>query len=138
MESSYYAVSGNVCTINFAYSKDGVTCYSDLIKVGVSMSDGTIVSLEAKGFLTNHEDRDIPDFKVSEKEAEKAVSQYLTIKNTKKCIIPKDNGKEVACWEITVQSSETGEDALIYVNAATGVEEDIMLLLYSDNGTLTK
>ncbi len=138
MESSYYAVSGNVCTINFAYSKNGVTCYSDLIKVGVSMSDGTVVSLEAKGFLTNHEDRDIPDFKVSEKEAEKAVSQYLTIKNTKKCIIPKDNGKEVACWEITVQSSETGEDALIYVNAATGVEEDIMLLLYSDNGTLTK
>lgn len=138
MVSSYYAVSGNVCTINFAYAQDGVTCYSDLIKVGVSMSDGTIVSLEAKGYLTNHEDRDIAKFKVSEKEAEKAVSQYLTIKNTKKCIIPKDNGKEVACWEITVQSSETGEDALIYVNAATGAEEDIMLLLYSDNGTLTK
>lgn len=138
MVSSYYAVSGNVCTINFAYSQDGVTCYSDLIKVGVSMSDGTIVSLEAKGYLTNHEDRDIAKFKVSEKDAEKAVSKYLTIKNTKKCIIPKDNGKEVACWEITVQSSETGEDALIYVNAATGAEEDIMLLLYSDNGTLTK
>lgn len=138
MVSSYYAVSGNVCTINFAYSQDGVTCYSDLIKVGVSMSDGTIVSIEAKGYLTNHEDRDIAKFKVSEKDAEKAVSKYLTIKNTKKCIIPKDNGKEVACWEITVQSSETGEDALIYVNAATGAEEDIMLLLYSDNGTLTK
>lgn len=138
MASSYYAVSGNVCTINFAYSQDGVTCYSDLIKVGVSMSDGTIVSIEAKGYLTNHEDRDIAKFKVSEKDAEKAVSKYLTIKNTKKCIIPKDNGKEVACWEITVQSSETGEDALIYVNAATGAEEDIMLLLYSDNGTLTK
>ena len=138
MVSSYYAVSGNVCTINFAYSQGGVTCYSDLIKVGVSMSDGTIVSLEAKGYLTNHEDRDIAKFKISEKEAEKAVSKYLTIKNTKKCIIPKDNGKEVACWEIAVQSSETGEDALIYVNAATGAEEDIMLLLYSDNGTLTK
>jgi hypothetical protein len=27
---------------------------------------------------------------------------------------------------------------LIYTNAETGKEEDILLLLYSDNGTLTK
>lgn len=138
MQSSYYAVSNNVCTINFAYQKDGVLCYTDLIKVGVSMSDGAIVSLEAKGFITNHYNRSIEDFSFTEKEARAEVSRYLQIKSTKRCVIPKENGKEIPCWEVLTQSAETGEDALIYVNAKTGEEEDIMLLLYSDNGTLTK
>lgn len=138
MESSYYAVSGNICTINFAYKQEGVLCYTDLIKVGVSMSDGTVVSLEAKGFITNHKKRAAPTFAVDEEKAKAAVSSYLQIKSTKQCIIPKKNGREIPCWEILTSSAETGEDALIYVNAKTGEEEDIMLLLYSDNGTLTK
>ena len=33
---------------------------------------------------------------------------------------------------------QKGQEVLIYTNAETGKEEDILLLLYSDNGTLTK
>ena len=54
MANTYYAINNNVCVINFAYKKDDVTYYSDLIKVGVSMDNGKIVSLEAQGYLTNH------------------------------------------------------------------------------------
>lgn len=54
MESTYYAINNNICTINFAYKTENTTYYADLIKVGVSMDNGKIVSLEAQGYLTNH------------------------------------------------------------------------------------
>jgi hypothetical protein len=58
--------------------------------------------------------------------------------DTKKCVIPLDNGLEAQCYEFHCESSETGDEVLIYVNSQTGAEENILLLLYSDGGTLTK
>ncbi|MGN0521507.1 MAG: PepSY1/2 domain-containing protein [Eubacterium sp.] len=138
MTETYYMTNNNICVINFAYIDDNVTYYSDLIKVGVSMSDGKVLSLEAEGFITNHRDREDFSAKIKEDEAIKNVSSYLNVIGTKKCVIPKDNGTETMCYELHCESSETNEEVLIYINSNTGKEEDIMLLLYSDGGTLTK
>lgn len=138
MKETYYMTNNNICVINFAYNKDNITYYSDLIKVGVSMQDGKVVSLEAKGYLTNHIDRAPFEEGISIDEAKKNISPYLKILNTGNCFIPLDNGLEAACYELHCESSETGEEVLIYVNAKTGAEENILLLLYSDGGTLTK
>ena len=138
MQENYYSTQNNICTINFVYTKNGVTCYPDLIKCGVSMADGKIVSLDASTYITNHIKRKNFSAKLTEKEAAALVLPYLTINSSKKCIIPKESGKEVCCWEFNTTSSQTGEDALIYINSATGREEDIMLLLYTDNGTMVK
>ena len=54
------------------------------------------------------------------------------------CVIPKESGKEVQCYEFTCKSNDTGEDILVYINCDTGDEEDIMILLKSANGTLVK
>lgn len=138
MESTYYSTSNNVCVINFAYSEKNVIRYTDLIKVGVSLADGKIYSLEAKGYLTNHRNRE--DFKpsITPDEAKAKISTNLTIISSKNCIIPKDNGKEAYCYEFHCKSKKSNEEVLIYINAKTGEEENILLLLYSDNGTLTK
>ena len=138
MRSTYYATDSNICTINFAYCRDGILYYTDLIKVGVSLRDGSVVSLEARGYITNHHRRNVPTFTVSEKAATAKISPYLEVRSTKKCLIPKEDGREVACIEVLAHSADTGEDALVYLNAASGAEEDILLLLYSDHGTLTK
>lgn len=138
MASSYYAVNNNICLVNFAYSKDDTIYYADLIKVGVSMNDGKVVSLEAEGYLTNHKTREKQKEKFTKTQAEKRVSKYLTVLDSKKCVIPKENGTEALCYEIHCESKETNEEALVYINTSTGKEENILLLLYSDNGTLTK
>ena len=138
MKESYYSVQNNVCTVNFAYCKDDVFCYADLIKVGVSMSDGRIVSLDAQTYLTNHIERNSLKAKLSEKEAAALVSPYLTVNGIKKCYIPKENGKEAPCYEFDCTSSQTGEDTLIYINCENGKEEDILLLLKTDGGTMVK
>lgn len=138
MSDTYYMTDNNICLINFAYTKNNVTYYSDLIKVGVSLNDGKVVSMEAQGYLTNHRNR--ADFKTSKKasELQKNISPYLKVMNIKNCVIPKDNGTEAMCYEYHCESTETNEEVLIYVNTSTGAEENILLLLYSDGGTLTK
>ena len=138
MKETYYMTNDNICVINFAYSKDGIIYYSDLIKVGISMADGKVLSLEAEGFLTNHIERKGFSEKIKLDEIKKNASPYLKILDTKKCVIPKENGLEIECYELHCESNETGEEVLIYVNAQTGAEENILLLLYSDGGTLTK
>lgn len=115
-----------------------MTYYTDLIKVGVSLNDGSVVSLEAEGYLMNHTNRNGFSSDIKKSDAQKNISPYLTVLDSKKCVIPKDDGTEVQCYEFHCESNETNEETLIYVNAETGVEEDTMILLYSDGGTLTK
>ena len=138
MTESYYATVNNVCTINFAYCKDDVYCYSDLIKVSVSMENGNILGIDASTYLTNHIDREAFSGDIPLEETQKKLSPYLTVNSTKKCVIPKENGYEVQCYEFDCTSTDTGEDTLVYINSSTGAEEDIMLLLYTDNGTMVK
>lgn len=138
MSETYYMTNNNVCVINFAYKKDNVTYYSDLIKVGISMDDGKVLSLEAEGYIANHRERKKFSDKIKKDDAEKKLSPYLKVLNTKKCIIPKNDGKEAMCYEFHCESGETNEEVLVYINCETGKEENIMLLLYSDGGTLTK
>ncbi len=138
MTNTYYAINNNVCVINFAYKKDNVTYYADLIKVGVSMDNGKIVSLEAQGYLTNHIKRSGFDCKLKKAQAQSKLSENLKVISCQKCVIPKENGKEANCYEFRCKSTDTKEEVLIYINADKGYEDDIMLLLYSDGGTLTK
>ncbi len=88
--------------------------------------------------MTNHIERKGFSEKIKLDEIKKNASPYLKILDTKKCVIPKENGLEIECYELHCESNETGEEVLIYVNAQTGAEENILLLLYSDGGTLTK
>lgn len=138
MSETYYMTSGNICVINFAYTENNVTYYSDLIKVGVSMNDGKIVSMETEGFLTNHRERKNFTASKTAEELQKNISPYLNVLGTKQCVIPKENGTEAICYEFHCDSRDTNEEVLIYVNAESGAEENILLLLYSDGGTLTK
>ncbi len=136
MEESYYSVQNNVCIINFAYSENGVIYYPDLIKVGVSLSNGEIYSVEATGYIMNRKNRQSVDFSQGESNAQ--LNSNVEVISTKKCLIPKDNGTEVFCTEYHCKSKSDSQEVLIYKNAQTGKDEDILLLLYSDNGILTK
>lgn len=138
MESTYFTTANNVCVINFAYSENNVIRYTDLIKIGISLSDGKVYSLEAKGYLTNHRNREAYTAKISESEAVQRLSSNVEVISSKTCLIPKENGKEAFCYEFHCKSKGSKQEVLIYINAETGEEENILLLLYSDNGTLTK
>lgn len=134
---TYYFTDEGVCVINFAYLDGKTVCYTDLVKVGVAMDTGEIMLYEASGYLTNHTDRAFETAAVSAEEAAKTVSDRLKIRETSLALIPTKGGGEKRCYEF-VCLTEDGREILVYINAVTKEEEDILILLKSDGGTLTK
>ena len=135
MQSSYYEKSGNVATINFAYVQDNVTCYSDLVKVRVALDTGDIVGMESKGYLMNHCERELSMPKLTMEEAQSKISTGLEVSGTKLALVPKDSMREVLCYEF--KGAFNGKNFIVYVNADNGREEEIFLLIESEEGILT-
>ena len=135
MVSSYYEKRDNVATINFAYSQNGVTCYSDLIKVRVALDNGTVVGMESNGYLMNHSERSLSEPKLSAEEAREKILPTLEVTPSGLALIPKDSLKEVLCYEF--KGNFKGRNFIIYINADNGREENILLLLESPEGILT-
>jgi len=133
MEMSYYSRYGGILTINFAAVENGVILYPDLIKLQLSMKDGSIIGLDAKNFLRNHRERSIPAPALSREEAMARISPRLQADSARLCIIPQ-NHTEYLCYEIA--ASDSSGDFLVYVDAQTGVERDLMQILSKNNGTL--
>lgn len=137
MVQSYYDTVGDICVFNFAYEQNGVVCYPDLIKVGVALDNGEIVSFEARGFITNHrEDREFPVPAISEEQAMKIVSKRLTPGSSQLALIPTGGQNEVYVYEVRCKS-DNDQNVLVYINAMTGVEEQILLLIETETGVLT-
>ena len=138
MESTYYSVYDGVCTINFAFCVDGIICYPDLIKVGIALDTGETVSVDSTAYLMNHTERTAEEITVSLEAAIKSLSSSLNVISTKQVFIPLDTGKEAFCHEIRCKDTKSDQEVLVYIDCRSGKEQDILILLYSDNGILTK
>jgi len=136
MEVNYWRKLDGILTVNYAATQGGVLLYPDLVKLQVSMSDGLVVGIEAVNYLTNHKTRAIPEPAITEEDARSRVNPALTVERVRRCIIPLDEG-EVQCWEITAALSDD-ERYLVYIDAATGVEETILRIMQDDNGIVTQ
>lgn len=136
-EESYYMTDEGVCVINFAYKDGDTICYTDLIKVGVALDNGEIVFYEARGYLMNHKQRNIPKPAHTEEEAKAVLSTALKVVSTGYALIPSGGNKELACYEFRCEGLR-GEDILVYVNTQNLAEEQILILLKTDGGTMTR
>ena len=132
MQESYYTVSDGICTINYAYTENGYICYPDLIKVSVSLADGTVLSADCRGYVMNHKARTYTAPAVTREAAEANVSPLLTVTDTRLAVIPTDSGGEVLTYEFHCKN-ESAEEFLVYISTQTGYEEEILLLLYADD-----
>ena len=122
--------------INFAFVDGQTICYTDLIKVGVAMDTGEIMLYEASGYLTNHKTRAFQSPAHTEEEAKQLLKTDLTVRETAIALIPTD-GEEKRCYEFLC-SGKKGEEILVYINVSTLKEEEILILLKEDGGTLVK
>lgn len=137
MVSTYAADEDGICTVNFAYKQGSFICYPDLIKVSVSLTDGKITGFEASDYLMNHTERDIPPFALTPDEAMENIPSALRVTKISAAVIPTKSASERYTYELLCEDTD-GQHILIYKDITTGEEADILILLYSDNGTLTK
>lgn len=136
MKESYYIIYNNVLTANFAYTENEVIFYPDLIKLSVALDNGALISFESTGYISFHGERELPEETVGVDQAREKVPEGYQIDSEAKAVIPTPGKYEMLCYEFTCQDSE-GRQYIVYVNAATGEQERILLLLQDEGGTLT-
>ena len=138
IKESYYSTVDGVCTINYAYYEDGITYYTDLIKVSVALDNGEILGFDATGYIMNHKVRKVSENpKYDLRSAGKLLKDDLKILSNKKAFIPTDYETENYVYEYRCKADD-GQEILVYIDPVTGEEKDILILLYSDGGVLTK
>ncbi len=135
MKESYYEKNGAVLTVNYAYEGQGVLMYSDLIKLKIALDSGEIIGIETRGYLMGHHTRTLPSPTLTEADARSKLNSHLAIDNVRLTLIPLDSKREVLCYECRGHFDD--QNYLIYINAQTGREEKILLLLESEDGVLT-
>ena len=135
MKETYFLKEGNIVTINYAYEENGILIYPDLIKVKVAMDNGQILGMEALGYLNAHTKRDFGANIISIEEARTKLSSNVMIENERMAVIPLDDKTEKYCYEF--QGKVEDKQFLVYINAETGSEEEILILLETPGGTLT-
>ncbi len=138
MVNRYYSVNDGICTVNFVYCENDTLCYPDIIKVGISLDTGEITSFDATGYIMNHTQRSLNEnHKYTLKSASRFLDKSLVVLSRKKAVIPTDYTTEYYVYEYRCKT-EKDEEIMVYIDPDSGEEKDVLMLLYSDNGILTK
>jgi len=134
MKSTYTMAYEGQIVINFAYEQEDVLIYSDLVKVKVDLGNGNVIGLEAQGYLSNHYERTIKKPAISEDDARERLSSSVTEQSVRLAMIPIPGGKEILTYEFKVKF---GKDTyLVYIDAETGEQRRMLLMVDQKDGTL--
>lgn len=135
IKATYYLEIENMITINYAAIQDNITLYPDLIKVKIAMDDGEVCSVETSGYIFNHKTREDITPKITLEVARKVLNPNIKINEEGLAIIPTESKNEVLTYEFKGKIND--KDFIIYVNANTGAEENVLLIVNTEGGTLT-
>lgn len=135
LTQTYYLTNNNVCTVNFAYTQNGTVVYPDLVKVGVALDTGEIVSFDCTGYLMNHHDRSLPEAKLTLAQAQAKLNPALTVQKSGTAVIPTDGGGEAYCYEFRT-ASQDGKQVIDYFDTQTGAERQLLILKETPGGML--
>ncbi len=111
--------------------KSGITT----MKMDAGLDTGEMLRFDAEAYLTSHAERDLPEPAVSEEDARAMAGEGLTVQSEKLAVIPTSGAEEIYCRELICET-EDGRHYLLYVNAMTGAQEKILILLEDESGTL--
>ena len=134
MESVSFQAYQGVMVIAFAPLQGETILYPDLIKVQLRMDNAQVVGVEARHYLTHHHPRGPLIPALSMEEAQGMVSDRLNITAARLCLIPKNN-REILCYEF--QGDYQGQSYLVYINADTGEQEDMLKIIENSAGIET-
>jgi|AGTN01.2.fsa_nt_gi hypothetical protein len=121
--------------INFAFEKDNVIYYPDLIKVCIAADDGDMLSFEAANYLYNHTgERAIPSGIASVSDARAMVSAKIDVKDSRLTVIPTEWNTEILAYEFSGTYKE--KIYFVYIDADALDLVKVMMVIDSEDGKL--
>lgn len=134
MTPTYGQIQDGMATIAYAYKQDNVVVYPDQVKLKIALDNGEVLGVDARQYLMAHHPRNLRPAAVTPEQAQKVVRPELRVERTQLALIPDQAASgEILTYEFLARMGE--EVFLIYVNANTGQEEQILQQLQNDGGT---
>lgn len=118
---------------NITPKQNGIILYPDLVKVKVDLENGNVIGYDAVSYWINHTSRDISGATVTKEMAKTNIDTSFSIKNERLVLAPLDYNREVLCWEF--ECERNGSTYYIYINANTNVEENILKVVKTNDGS---
>lgn len=132
MEPVSWQSAENTLTAVYVLRQDGVLVYSDRITVTMALDNGEIMTLNAVEYLLAHDpNRDLSTV-VTREDALQTLRDDLVVESTDLVSVPGGDGSEEVCWQFTVHN-DTETRVLVFVNANTKVEEEILILVEDED-----
>ena len=78
----------------------------------------------------------MPISKITESEAEKKLPAGATKESSRLAVIPLRSTEERLCYEFSCKGQRE-EELLIYIDAVSGEEVSVLILIINENGTLS-
>ncbi|MDR0884741.1 MAG: germination protein YpeB [Oscillospiraceae bacterium] len=122
-----------VRTYVFVPTQAGVRLYPDGVKVSVSLADGAVVGLDASAWVLGGRTRRLPAPALSASDALAHVPEGMQSQSAPRLALIPQGKAELLCWELRCRN--TAADCLLYVDAQTGAQVDV-LLVTENEGTL--
>ena len=125
---------GNTLTVNYATEVNGVICYPDLIKVKISLYDGSILGYEAKTYYLNHTERKIESATLTKEEALSKINDLVDVYTVRLSLIPIGESGEALAYEI--MGKIDGETYYYYIDAKSGKQVELFRVVLGTEGEL--
>lgn len=118
---------------NVAPKQSGIILYPDLVQIKVDMSNSNVIGYVSVPYWTNHTTRNLEKAGASIDTAREHIDSSFTIKNERLVLAPLDYGREVLCYEF--ECERNGSTYYIYINAVTNIEENILKVVKTSDGS---
>lgn len=122
---------GSYVQFDFVIEEDGVRIYPDKVRLMIALDNGQVVGFDAQPYYTFHHQRTYP-VAISLDQAAQKLRPDFQVTEKRLAVIPKSGNQEVYGYEFRGRHQD--EEYLIYVNAATGAEEQIQRILKKPQG----
>lgn len=133
LQAEHYQVYDGLAVLNLVPVQDGVLLYPDLVKAQIRMDTGALVGLDTNNYLMNHTRRADLTPALSKEEALSGISEALSVRAARLCVIPYRESERL-CWEIG--GLYGGDEYRVYVDAQTGEELEVLMMLKNPEGEM--
>ena len=137
MKECMYSIDEDTVTVTYAYEKNGVLYYPDSVKIKIALDNGTPVAYEGNMYIAAHhiDPNRVGKASISQEDAKALLSSHLKVESVRDVVVPDGHGGEYYAYEFKGRVS--GHPVLVYVDAKSGTEADILLVYENENGVMS-
>lgn len=134
LKAVWGTIINNTAYINLTTYINDTIIYPEMVKVKVDITTGNVIGWEATNYAYNHTKRTNLSPQITATKARESVDERLTISTQKLCVIPLEYKQDILCYEF--KCTLNNYTYYVYINANTGVEENILRVIQTNDGEL--